>query len=319
VTPNQKKYITYGIALIALIYFGDRAISYVKGMMGENKRLHTELIGQTEKYQQLSEHAAKLENQYVDQEKLKAELEKNFAKEKDALNGRIKVLSNATFLIRESARNSGKSDLSYQGETLRYVVNEIRFADGPPIGYVLIFDDGRVVSKIYNHTIDVKTAIARDEDSGKYSIVSKADYTLKSPSINVNGEKVWTNKPFPLKIVGGTAMIDPTEKNQLTPHLQLWAPHLNGGVSATAGIGGAQVRPSFDFSVAGYGATRNDLDWKFLHLGFDIDSNLEDLGTHILPFSYRFWPTVLTNSYVGPGIGWTKAGVNGQLNLNLTF
>lgn len=304
---------------MAVVYFGDRAYSYVKNAMGENARLHADLIGQQEKYKQLSDHAAKLEIDYVDQKKLQEELEKRFATEKEALSGRIKILSNATFLIREKARDSGRSDIVYKGDTLKYVVNEIRFNNGPPVGYVLIFDDGRVVSKMYNHEIQVNTAVARDETTGRYSIVSKADYVLKSPSINSNGEKVWYNVPYPLNITGGTALVDPTEKNQLTPKFQWLDLHINGGLSAGAGLGGAFMRPSVDVSLSGYGATKNDLDWKFVHLGFDIDSALQDPGFHLLPFSYRFWPSVFSNTYVGPGIGWTKSGPNAQLNLNLTF
>lgn len=316
---SKFKLIFYGAILLVALYFGDRAYQYIKGIIGENTRLHTELVGQTQAYKQLSDHAASLEIKYSDAKALEERLNKDFAAEKDALQGRIKVLSNATFLIREKARVAGTSDFTYQGESLKYIVNEIRFNDGPPVGYVLIFDDGRVVSKIYNNIIDVKTAVARDEDSGVYSIVSKADFILKSPSINMNGEKVWTNQPFPLNIVGGSATVDPTEKNPLTPHLILWAPHINGGFSAGAGASGAFLRPTVDFSFAGFGVTKNDLDWKFLHLGVDIDTDLKDPGFHIMPFSYRFWPTVLSNSYLGPALGWTKVGPNLQLNLNLTF
>lgn len=316
---NKFKFIVGSIAVLAAIYFGDRAVSYIKGVLGENARLHTELIGQQEKYKQLSEYAAKLEIKYADQKQLEDELNKKFAAERDQLEGRIKILSNATFLIREKARDSGQSDLVYQGGTIKYIVNEIRFNDGPPVGYVLIFDDGRVVSKIYNHQIQLNTAIARDEDSGRYSIVSKADFILKSPSINANGEKVWYNIPFPLKIVGGSAIVDPTEKNQLFPRFQWWAPHLNGGFSGGAGGSGAFLRPTVDLSLSGFGITKNDLDWKFLHIGFDVDTGLQDPGFHITPFSYRFWPSVLSNTFVGPAIGWSKSGLNGQLNLNLTF
>lgn len=318
---NKVKIVIYSVAFIAALYFGDRAVSYIRGLSSENTRLHTELVGQTEKYKQLSEHAAKLEIQYVDQETLKKQLNEKFAAEKDALEGRLKILSNATFLIREQARKTGKSDVVYQGDKLKYVLNEVRFdKEGPPVGYVLIFDDGRVVSKLYNHEIQVNTAVSRDEGTGRYSIVSKADYVLKSPSINTNGEKVWTNKPFPLDITDGKAYVDPTEPNQLVPHWQLWAPHLNGGISATAGANGADFRPALDVSFSGYGVTKNDLDWKFIHLGVDTDSSkFNDPGVHLMPFSYRFWPSVLTNTYIGPGVGWSKSGLNGQLNLNVSF
>lgn len=317
---DKKRLAVYAVALVAALYFGDRVVSYIRGLSSENARLHTELVGQGEKYKQLSEHAAKLEVQYAGQEELRKQLNEKFAAERNELEGRIKVLSNATFLIREEARRTGRSDVVYQGDRIKYVLNEVRFADGgPPVGYVLIFDDGRVVSKLYNHEIQVNTAISRDENSGRYDVVSKADYVLKSPSINANGEKVWKDQPYPLDISGGVAVVDPTEMNLLAPRLQLWAPHLNGGASASVGAAGAGVRPSFDVSLAGYGPTRNDLDWKFLHIGVDSDVDLKDPGVHLTPFSYRFWGSVLSNTYVGPGLGWTKSGPNGQLNLNLTF
>lgn len=316
---TKFKLITGIVVALAVLYFGDRAYNYIREIMGENGRLHTELVGQQEKYKQLSAYAAKLEVDYQTQAQLKAELESKFKDEESALQGQIKVLSNATFLIREKARESGSSDLSYQGDGVKYLVNEIRFKDGPPVGYVLIFDDGRVVSKIYNHEIDVNQAITQDEDTGRYSIVAKADYVLKSPSINTNGEKVWTNQPYPLKITGGTAFVDPTERDQFQHHFMLWAPHLNGGMSLEAGANGATIRPTVDFSIAGYGVTRNDLDWKFAQVGVDIDTALTDPGFHVTPFSYRFWPSILTNTYVGPAVGWTKSGPNLQLNLNLTF
>lgn len=316
---NKPKIIAIAVAVIALLYFGDRAISYIRGALNENSRLHTELVGQQEKYKQLSDHAAKLEINYKSAEDMKAELERKFSAEKGELEGRIKVLSNATFLIREQARKSGQSDVVYQGDRIKYVLNEIRFNEGPPVGYVLIFDDGRVVSKLYNHEIQVNTAIALNEDNGRYSIVSKADYVLKSPSVNSNGEKVWYNQPYPLRITGGVASVDPTVPNQLTPGFKLWAPHLNGGMSAGVGPSGGFLRPSVDVSLAGYGVTKNDLDWKFVHLGIDTDTELKDIGLHFTPFSYRFWPSVLSNTYIGPAVGLTKSGPNAQLNLNLTF
>ena len=199
------------VLLIGLAY----AAQKISDLFQENGRLHTELIGQKERYEQLSERAAKLENQYVDQETLRKELELQFQQEKDALTGRIKVLSNATFLIREKARRSGQSDLVYQGKRVKYVLNEIRYNDGPPVGYVLIFDDGRVVSRLYNHQLEVKTAVSRNEDSGRYSVVSRAEFILRSPSLNLNGERNWFNKPFNLPITGGKAFIDPTEPNAL--------------------------------------------------------------------------------------------------------
>jgi len=307
------------IAVLAVIYFGERIYTYVSDFIGENQRLHEELVGQKQEFEKLSLHAAKLGIQYVNEKELREKLQKEFETEKEALKGRIKVLSNATFIIRERARRSGKSDLVYQGKKLKYIVNEIRFNQGPPVGYVLIFDDGRVVSKLYNHRINIKTATARDESTGKYTIISKADFELRSPSINVNGEENWYKKPYPLKIYGGQAFIDPTERNQLRPKFQWWAPNINGGLSFGVGAPGVFVRPTLNMSFSGFGTTKNDLDWKFLHLGFDSDTELRYPGAHFMPFSYRFWPQVLRNTYVGPGVGWNPLGVNAQINLSVGF
>lgn len=287
----KKRIVDIPLIIVALV-----AVFSWLNSKGEAERLFTELEGQKEKYVQLSEHAAKLETQYVSEKELRETLEKEWASEKDALEGRLKLLSNATFLIREKARETNNSDLVYAGEGVKYVYNELRFHNGPPIGYVLIFDDGRVVSKIYNHTIEVKTAVSRDEDSGTYDVVSKADFVLKSAHLQPDGIN-WYKKPYSLKISGGVAKIDPTEPVILEKKIQWWAPNLNGGFNI-----GLDVKPALGLSIAGYGVSDNDLDWKFLHFGMDYTSE-DGLGLHLIPVLYRPFPKVLRNTYFGPGIG----------------
>jgi hypothetical protein len=286
--------------IIGILILGIIVLLLLNNFFGngkENERLHQELIGQKERYEQLSERAAKLENQYVGQEKLRAELERQFSEEKAALTGRIKILSNATYLIREKARKSSKSDLVYQGKRIKYVLNEIRYNDGPPVGYVLIFDDGRVVSRLYNHKLEVKTAVSRNESSGRYSIISRADFVLRSPSLNLNGEKNWFGKPYPLKIVGGTALIDPTEPNALKKKFHLWAPHINANLNFK---NFDQVEPGIGASLMGYGYTKNDLDYRFLQVGMQMnDRNLEATLT---PVMWRPFSSLLSNTYIGPGV-----------------
>jgi hypothetical protein len=302
--------------IVALVFFGWKAYSYVRDLESRNTRLFTDLIGQKQAFKELSDHAAELAIQYDNSVQMQTLLQTKFAAEKAQLEGRIKVLSTATVAIKQDPRETSKSDLVSNGTKPQYVVNEIKFKDGPPIGYVLIFDDGKVVSQVYDHELDVNTAVSRDEDTGKYTVISKVNYILKAtPKVPQD----WTDKEFPLQVTGGTAIIDPTEKNQLAPRIQWWAPHLNGGLSFGAGAGGGFFRPTVDLSLAGYGATKNDLDWKFLHIGFDSDSQFKNPGAHIIPFSYRFWPAVLSNTYAGPGLGMSSQGINAQLNLNLTF
>src|SRR5690349_1013604 len=97
---NIVKVVFYSVVLVGLVMAG----LLIRDLLTEKERLNTELIGKTEAYKQLSEHAAKLEIKYKTQEELRAELEKNWANEKDELQGRVKILSNATYLIREQAR-----------------------------------------------------------------------------------------------------------------------------------------------------------------------------------------------------------------------
>ncbi len=287
------------------------------GSYKENKRLHTNLIGQKEKYVQLSEHSAKLENQYVDQDTLKAKLESEWADEKKALKGRVKILSNATYLIREKARKENRSDLDYKGKKIKYLFNEIRFKKGPPIGYVMIFDNGKVISKIYNHVIDIKMAVSRDEDNGKYSIVSKADFKLRSGHLKPDGVN-WYNKPYPLKIVGGTALIDPTEKPE-TPRFHLWNPRLSAGFNAGVESGDTFAKPAVGVSLMGYGPSKRDLDWKLLHFGVGFGRSHEDLDLHFMPVLWRPFRETLPNTYIGIGTGIGTEGQNYFFGINFNF
>lgn len=299
------------IAAIGL-YLGGRLGSWVRGLKTDNDRLHQELKGKTEEYKQLTENVAKLRIEYADQVILRKKLEEKFNNETKELKGRIKILSNATFLIREKARESKGSDLTYQGDRVRYVLNEVRFNEGPPVGYVLIFDDGRVISKLYNHQIKVDTAVSRDETSGRYSILSRADFVLKSPSLNTNGEKVWTNQPYPLKIVGGSATIDPTEPSKTSRRFQWWAPTFNGGFSLSS-----QIKASLGISLMGYGVSVRDMDWKFLQIGADYSTLNDNYGVHFIPVLYRPLPGFFKNTYIGPGLGYDQNGYSPNITLSV--
>lgn len=310
---NLKKNIVFYLGVfVALLILGKQARDFYLSLKNENKRLHAELVNTKDAYEQLSETAAKLEIQYVEQRDLNAKLKSDFSNEREVLTGRIKLLSNATYLIRENARNSGKSDFVYQGATTKYILNELRYNDGPPIGYVLIFDDGRVTSKIYNHQLIAKTALSRDEESGKYVVVSKMDYVLKSPSLNLNGEKVWFNQPYALNIVGGTALVDPTENNLNRKRFQWFTPKLNAGFS----IPGTTINPGLSVSVSGFGRTKNDLDFKFLDLGLNLNSD-NKIRPSVIPVLWRPFSGLISNTYIGPGVEFSEVGPVYNISIKL--
>ncbi len=270
---------------------------------------HSDLIGKTESYEQITSKAALLERKYVDQKALNEKAALEWSEEKSKLNGKIELLSNATFLIREKARDEKAPDLTYQGQYLKYVVHELRFENGPPIGYVLIFDDGKVTSKIYNHEIIVHNAIAQDQSTGKYSVVAKADYVLKSPAI-LNG---WYDKPFALNINSGTAYIDPTKEKLVNKKFYLWSPRLNANLN----FDGSWI-PGLGVSLMGYGVSKNDLDLKFLQIGLQY-SDKNQLNPTLVPVLYRPFSNYLPNTYIGPGVYLRDQNLNYFLGLQIGF
>lgn len=303
------KYILIGITALALyIPFG----KYMD-QRAENKRLHQDLVGKTEKYEQLNKHVANLERKYVNQQRIQEIAKKEWSNEIGSLRGRIKILSNATYLIRERARKSNTSDFTYEGKRVKYVFNEIRFTNGPPVGYVLIFDDGRVVSKVYNHEIDVKTAVSRNEASGKYDILSKANFLLRSGHRKPDG-KNWFGVPYPLKITGGVAHIDPTEPNKASKRFHFWAPRYNFG----ANFNSSGIAPGIGASLMGYGYSRRDLDFKFVEIGTQYEKE-DGIGLTFKPVLWRPFSDILPNTYLGPGISYDKDGQDYFLGLSLGF
>lgn len=275
------------------------------------KELHTELIGKTEKFKRINKHVASLERRYVTQHEIQEKLKREWNTERSHLRGRVKILSNATYLIRERARKEGKSDIVYQGKTTKYLFNEVRFRKGPPIGYVLIFDDGRVVSKVYNHQIDVRTAVSRDEKKGTYDILSKADYILRSGHIKPDG-KNWFGVRHPLAITGGSAVVDPVEK-VFNMKSFYWTTQLNANINFTP-----NPAPGLGLSFAGYGNSKRDLDFKFLQFGAQYSSD-ENLGVTATPVMWRFAPNVFNNTYIGPGYYLDKSDNGYFVGLQIGF
>jgi len=138
---------------------------------------------------------------------------------------------------------------------------------------------------------------------------------LKSPSLNTNGAPVWTNRPFELKITGGSALIDPTEPSRANPRFFLWAPRLNFGFGL--GIDG-EASPSLGFSLMGFGVSKRDLDWKFLDLGVNVGDS-GNLTPRIFLAQWRFWRDVMPNTYVGAGMQVENGIVSPAFGLTFGF
>lgn len=303
------------LVFLAVRYYRQNQVLKVK---------YAALLGTQDKYQQVSSSLAKLQIDYNTQQQLAAKAQATFSEVKRAKDEQIKMLSTAMHAVTEKDQNQGASDFTVQpqGKVPGYTVNEVRIqgSDSPPVGYVLLRNDGSVEKGNYNFSIEVKTLETQDAGDGKIRVFSRAYLVLNENGLADQDQRLkkWKGAEFPLSITGGDAVVDPTETST-QPGFLGWAPHLNIGLNVGGDTQGGFVRPELNFSIAGYGKHVNDLDWKFLQLGVGTDSKLDLVDFHLIPFSYRPLKRWLPNTYVGPGIGTSRLGTNYFLNVSLGF
>lgn len=310
-----------GLTAVIIVAFilGSKLGSYVLDLEAKNERLYTELIGQRESYRQISENLAQLETKYTKQQELAKAAEQRFRgliRDKDE---RIKVLSDATYLIGRHVSKQDGPDYYFETKkrTRNYVLNELRIqgSDSPAIGYILIKNDGRTYKRNYKFEIQVENLQTVDEESGRIRVYSKAYLVQKekSPLVKrVEGYKDWEDVKYPLKITGGTALIDPTIKNQLAPKFHWWAPNLNANINFSG-----TVEPGLGASLMGYGVSKNDLKYKLLDLGLKYDPVEESFAPTLIPISWRPFDSVLSNTYIGAGVGYENPGLSYFLTLQI--
>lgn len=311
--------------LVILTVAGLSLFAYKAWRDHNEKRKYTELIGTKEKYEQLTKYTAKLESQYKSEQELYQKAKEDWENVKKTKDERIKLLSDATYLLRKRVQKQDGPDYYFETAkgTRGFLVNELNLLgnSSPPVGFIMITNDGKTYKRNYRFEILVKSLQTIDENNGKVRVYSKAFFVLKEPTLSEKRRKdlkKWEDVQYELPIIGGVAYIDPTMPD-VVEKIWLWAPHLNAGFSLGVQNGSFFTRPALSFSIAGFGKTKNDLSWKILHFGFDSDTDFKYPGINFTPFSYRFLPSILTNTYIGPGIGITQQGMNYQLNINLSL
>jgi hypothetical protein len=276
----------------------------------DTERKYKDIVGKEEQFKRINDYVADLEKKYLTEKQMREELEKRWGEQKKNLEGRIKYLSDTVFSLKndEQEDNLGNSKLIE-------VSSQKDGKKGPPLCYVKLDKDNKIYKKVYDFEINVDTAMSRDEDSGKYFILTKANLTLLDTPL-VDSE--WKGKPYPLKISNGVAIIDPTEKN-LENKFYWFDPKLNGGINF--GVSGSSFtsRPSLAISWMGYGLTKNDLKWKFINTGIDFNTKFNNPGINFSPFLYRPFDSFIVNTYVGPGVSYSSSGVGYYLGLSLGF
>jgi uncharacterized protein YjiS (DUF1127 family) len=281
----------------------------------DSERRYQDLVGKSEELQRLSDYVVVLERQYKTQDALKDLAIKRWQKEAEALKRRIKMLVDSSFTM------GGDEQVPGEFRDGEWSVYEAKLGkqgdDSPPVCRFRVRKSD-VRSQVYNYEISVDVAVSRDESSGKYMVLTKAGFVLRDrdASEEFAGRAGWRNRYYPLNVSGGTASIDPTEPEGVS-RFRWWAPHLNGGVAFGVASGQFVAVPNFGLSISGYGQTDRDLKWKILSVGLGYDPAARSLEADLYPFLYRPFDKLLTNTYVGPGIGWGAAGTRYYLGVML--
>ncbi len=291
----------------------------------ETTRRYEQLVGKTADYEQLTDSLAKLRTKYATQDELKKKLLEDWAEavdENGELKGRIKALADATFEGGTDTQN-----IELRGKLLRFSThfcckdNPSSYADahGPAVANSILtgveIRDGKLgammwQTEVVEHEIKIQAAITKDESTGEVRILTKAFWIQKEDGFADTAEmNRWKGVPYPLNITGGSIVIDPTEPIDITLKNKFrLAPHLNTGPFTGVASSGEQYGGHVDFSLWGYGKTKNDLEFKLGQIGLNFSKNYVD--ANLIPVSYNIGIHIplISDLYIGPGIGYGTEG-----------
>lgn len=261
-------------------------------------------------YEQISGLVAQLSTAYKDQLELSKELALAWREIALEMGERVKSKTETVVGVESKSQEQPKSDYTFltpDGKQ-EYSINELRINgyDSPPIGYVLVKNDGSVHKQNYKFEIRVENLQIKDDTTGKIRVVARAFLVPLEDGLAEEKRTdfvKWKDKKYPLPIIGGETVVDP--KEPLVPSNKIpgfiWG---TNNINAGFGLFGRSNRVFSKFTIdtnfAGYGVSKQDLDWKLLQAGVNF-SDVDGFGFHLLPFSYRPLKNVFTNTYIGPG------------------
>lgn len=315
-----------GVAFFAWNFWEDKQKAKADRLTLEER--YGKLTDTREAFVQINTQLSQLATLYKDQAELAKDVAlawKDLALERGE---RIKLKTDTVVTVDETTEKQAKSDYSFLTKEGKdgYSLNELRIAgkDSPALGYILVKNDGEVYKKNYQFEIHVESVQLKDDLTGKIRVVSRAFLVPLENGLADSRRpdlKQWKDQPFPLKVTGGETVVDPQE-----PMITLskvkgfvpWTLNLNAGFGAFGSKSGIDSKATVDTNLFGYGVSKRDLDWKFLHLGVNY-STASGIGLHLTPFSYRPLPEILTNTYVGPGIFLTPGNYGYFVGLNVGF
>lgn len=324
-----KNFIKFVVGVLLLIVAGLGYSWHQQNI--ELKKAKTDLIGQKNAYQQVSDKLAKLGTEYVSAKELAERAEEKWKRElatNKQLRDHLRGLVTATFSVTQPPQ-VGPPDVLVPGPD-GYLYHEIAYVQssgkqGPPLGYVRVQNEtGVVASKVFNHEIVVDSAISVEDKSGKISVFSKGFYVLREPTLAdsdpSSGKTSWVDVYYPLAITGGTLVFTPAAPPlpPTLPNRFQKALHLNVGVFGGVNAAGFDWGAHVDVTFAGYGRSRNDLDYKILGVGANANRGYVDLNAVPVQWRMSFLPLV-SDVWIGPGVGFGNRGTNYFLTIGGTL
>jgi hypothetical protein len=332
---HLSKYFTNLVSVLTLVgvaFFGwnfweDRQQEKADRLLLEER--YAKLTDTRTEAVQLSATVAQLATLYKDQADLAKEVAlawKDLALERGE---RVKLKAETIVTVDPTVEKQPKADYTFltpEGQQ-GYTLNELRIEgkDSPAIGYIMVKNDGEVYKKNYKFEVRVESVQLKDDLTGQIRIVSRAFLVPLEDGLAGNKRpdlKKWSGEKYPLKVTGGETVVDPQEPIITLSKVKGWVPW---SMNFNAGFGlfgskenGLDAKATVDTNLAGYGVSKRDLDWKFFHLGVNYSAN-GGLGFHLTPFSYRPLPSILTNTYVGPGVFVEPDLYGYYLGLNVGF
>lgn len=313
------------LAFLTCLFLAEKYFSLNK----ENARLYSELIGAQTQYKNVTESLAQLKIDYKNQKDLLTLQKEKFditIRDKDE---RIKSLSEEIFTHKNQVIKVKGHGLVYvpkiEGRP-GYYFNEVRLEgeDSPPIGWVMISEDGYVRTGAYKFDLVVEQLQTKNEESGKVKVYSQAYLVSKQDGLANRKDKdlkKWKGIKYPLQIIGGVAFVDPTEKNErANKRFYFNAPRFSLGVLAGANQSKFYLNPSINVSLAGHGYSKRDLNFRFLEIGIGFSTSLKNPSINMKPILWRPFKNTLPNTYLAPALVYNfDTGLGGALSLSLTF
>src|SRR5688500_13740209 len=122
ILKNLFKYSPLIVLSLGLVLALNLARTYYNDSQ-ESKKKYEELLGVKDDYEQITKYVAELEANYAREKDLRAKAEENFSKEISKLKGQIKALASASFTVGNFPHEQDAPDLV----TDDFLKQEVRF------------------------------------------------------------------------------------------------------------------------------------------------------------------------------------------------